>query len=88
MDKGDNELMHWIMVHGKGSVRYDALDEYWHEVRSVLMSKGYMERFNLYQMDRPAYYVTSTGLYRLNQLQKAEERRNKVIARLKLKSKE
>jgi hypothetical protein len=81
----DAKLLHWVMVHGKGDVGYDMLDDYWHKVRQELMSRGYVERFDLYVLDRPMYYLTSTGLFRLNQLHEAEERR---IKRLKLKLKE
>jgi len=72
-----------VMVQGKGEVAYGGLNDYWNKVRHKLMSIGYVDRFDLYVLDRPMYYLSSTGLYRLNQLQEAEERRNK-----KLKSKE
>ena len=73
-----------MMVHGKGEVAYGGLNDYWNKVRHKLMSIGYVDRQDMYSIDNGLiYYVTSTGLYRLNQLQEAEERRNK-----KLKSKE
>jgi hypothetical protein len=82
MKRGDEELLRWVMLRGKGDVAISPWDV---EDRlalgdqiQVLMAKGYVDRRLLYdEQDRIVLFVTSTGLYRLNQLQANEVRRLK-----------
>ena len=83
MKRGDEELLLWIMTHGKGRTTLAHQDLNWQDIKIVLMSKGYIDRENLYnEQGRIVYFVTSTGLYRLNQLQANE------VRKLKLKEKQ
>lgn len=82
MERGDEELLLWVMTYGKDNDvvmdRYADNAEYWYGITSLLMHKGYVERYAQYSNGHTVYYITSTGLYRLNQMQAEEERRLKL----------
>ena len=73
MERGDEELLLWIMTHGRDKTTLAHSELHWQDIKIVLMSKGYVDRENLYnERGHKVYFVTSTGLYRLNQMQENE----------------